>query len=193
MAEEEKNLTEEELQEVAESVPAPDEYPEGQAEVLEESLDDPNAVEQASVELLEATEAGADTVPMQAFDSAVTGVQNAIESVMDDKGHAVHHGDTTTVLGRTFPVPLYTFVFFALAALTITEVVIAEVLKEAESMQTIKIIILSIIALIKGTLVVSIYMHLKDDSNAYTITFLTPVIMALVAILFLVSVPTTGY
>lgn len=132
--------------------------------------------------LTEETLEGSDTIPMPSTSTV------ALSPVEEH-----HHGDTTTVFGRTFPVPLYTFVFFALAALTITEVVIAEVLKEAESMQSIKIIILSIIALIKGTLVVSIYMHLKDDGWAYRIAFLTPVIMALVAILFLVSVPTTGY
>ncbi|GAB4346025.1 MAG: hypothetical protein Kow00117_23280 [Phototrophicales bacterium] len=192
MVEEEKNLTQDELQEVAESVPAPDEYPEGQAEALAQSLDDPNVVDQAAVEVLKATEQGADTVPMQAFDKGVTAAQNTIESVMDHQGHDAHHGETTTVFGRTLPFPLYTAVFFALGALTLTEVIIAEVLKEASSLETIKIIILTGIASVKAFLVVSIYMHLKDDSRAYLVAFLTPVIMAIVAILFLLSVPATG-
>ncbi|MDZ4670136.1 MAG: cytochrome C oxidase subunit IV family protein [Phototrophicales bacterium] len=98
--------------------------------------------------------------------------------------HAETLAPTTTILGMTFPVPLYTAVFFILGALTIIEVLLAEIIDG-----DIKIPLLLGIAVAKGTLVVMFYMHLKTDSRAFALAFIVPLILAILSILFLIAVP----
>lgn len=192
-------MTDEELQEVARSVPAPDEYPEGQAEDLQarvEELDDgPNGLEQASVAALEATKDAEEAAPVQAFDQAVTAIEEAIETVgavptTPEEAHAdAHHGDTTVIFGREYPVPVYTAVFATLGLLTVIEVLIAEII----SAEVIKIPLLLGIAVAKAGLVVIFYMHLNTDSRIFALTLAVPVGLALLSVFYLLGVNPTGY
>lgn len=191
-------VTDDELKEITADVSPPDEYPEGQAEALEEALEEAGgdgeltAVEEGVTEALRATEEAQDTAPVQAFDSAVSGIQAAIESIPGapeepHDAHAQPHlSDTTVLFGREIPYPIYTVVFFALGALTILEVLMAELLV---SVEIIKIPLLLSIAIAKSALVVIFYMHLNHDSRVFAVTFLVPVAIALLSVLFLLGIP----
>lgn len=116
----------------------------------------------------------------------------ATPAVHDDHTHA--HSDTllphTTFMGRTFPFPLYTSVFLTLGVVTIIEVLIAEILPHE---LFITILLLVGLSLFKAVLVVYFYMHLREDSKIFTAALLLPVLVGLVAMLFLAAVPPTGY
>ncbi|MFW5696638.1 MAG: cytochrome C oxidase subunit IV family protein [Phototrophicaceae bacterium] len=105
----------------------------------------------------------------------------------DDKHH---HGDTTVIFGKEYPLPLYTSVFLALGALTLTEVLIAELLA---GVTQIKIPLLLAIASAKAFLVVYFYMHLDRDSRAFAVALVVPFLMALLATVYLLSVPAGAY
>lgn len=45
----------------------------------------------------------------------------------------------------------------------------------------------------KAILVMAYYMHLKDDSKIFAAAIILPILVGLVATLFLISVPSTGY
>jgi caa(3)-type oxidase subunit IV len=99
-----------------------------------------------------------------------------------------HHGASTTIFGRTLPYPLYTVIFFGLALVTVIEVIIAELPEGL--LGTLLLIVLS---LGKAVAVVYWYMHLNRDSKLYALALILPVFIALVSVLFLLAVPTTGY
>jgi caa(3)-type oxidase subunit IV len=101
-----------------------------------------------------------------------------------------HHGNTTIIFGKEYPLPLYTSIFFALGALTLTEVLIAELLA---GISQIKIPLLLAIASAKAFLVVYFYMHLDRDSRAFAAALVVPFLMALLATVYLLSVPAGGY
>jgi caa(3)-type oxidase subunit IV len=105
----------------------------------------------------------------------------------EHKAHAHHDDDTTVVMGRELPFPIYTVVYGALALLTIIEVGLSQL---PHGFLTIPLLLL--IALFKAGLVVWFYMHLKTDSRIFAITLLLPVVMVVIATLFLMIVP-TGY
>ncbi len=193
-------VSREELEEIAASVPPPDEYPKGQADELEEALEEaadgePDILEKGVAAAYRATEEAEEAAPVQAFDSAVSGIQAAIESIPGAPEHPqealadAHLHDTTVLFGRTLNFPIYTVVFFALGALTIIEVLLAEILSGVE---VIKIPVLLSIATIKAALVVIFYMHLNTDSRVFAVTFIVPVVIALLSVLFLLGIP-TGY
>lgn len=98
------------------------------------------------------------------------------------------HGDTTTFLGRTFPVPLYTFIFIVLAVITLVEVVISE-LPEG----VLGTLLLVGLSLVKAVLVVMFYMHLREDNRFFALALIVPLFMGILATLFLLAVPATGY
>jgi caa(3)-type oxidase subunit IV len=108
--------------------------------------------------------------------------------------HAAHdaHADTlaneSVFFGIKLPVPLYTAVFGALAVLTIFEVIIAEL--PDGGLGTLLLVTLSII---KGVLVVWYYMHLRTDSKLYALAIIIPLLIGIVATIFLLAVPSTGY
>jgi len=194
MTDETKNT--EEIEAIAQSVPAPDEYPEGQAEELAKHVEesgDPNAFDDGVVAMVEATEDASKSAPAQAFDSVVTGIQRGIESVMDEPAETAHndehaHGDVTVFRGKTYDIPIYTSVFLALGFLTIIEVLIAEII----SVDAITIPVLLGIAIAKAGLVVYFYMHLNTDSRVFALTLIVPIIIALLSAVFLFAIP-TGY
>lgn len=110
----------------------------------------------------------------------------------DSVNHEVHHhaDDVITIFGRTYsiPVPLYTFIFFVLGAVTIVEVLLAEVISS-----DIRIIPLLVLSAVKAFLVIYYYMHLNVDSRVFTLVLLLAIGIAGLSALFLVSVPSLGY
>lgn len=110
------------------------------------------------------------------------------EATHTHDAHAETLAPTTKILGMTLPMPLYTTVFSILAVLTVTEVLLAELIDS-----DLKIPLLLGIAVAKGALVVMFYMHLKTDSRAFALAFLVPLGLAILSILFLIAVPTGGY
>lgn len=101
--------------------------------------------------------------------------------------HAETLAPTTTIMGITLPIPLYTTVFIILGILTVIEVLLAELIDS-----DLKIPLLLGIAAAKAALVVMFYMHLKTDSRAFALAFLIPLGLAILCTLFLISVPSTG-
>ena len=95
--------------------------------------------------------------------------------------------DTTVVFGRELPFPVYTVVYGGLALLTLIEVGLSQL---PHGFLTIPILL--IIAFFKAGLVVWFYMHLNTDSRIFAITLTIPLIMVIIATLFLMIVP-TGY
>jgi caa(3)-type oxidase subunit IV len=95
--------------------------------------------------------------------------------------------DKTVILGRELPLPVYTVVYGGLAILTLIEVGLSQL---PHGFLTIPVLLA--IAFFKAGLVVWFYMHLNTDSRIFAITLIIPVIMVVIAILFLMIVP-TGY
>ncbi|MBZ0285963.1 MAG: cytochrome C oxidase subunit IV family protein [Anaerolineae bacterium] len=95
--------------------------------------------------------------------------------------------DKTVIFGRELPFPVYTVVYGGLALLTLIEVGISQV-----SLGFLTIPLLLLIAFFKAGLVVWFYMHLNTDSRIFAITLIIPLVMVIIATLFLMIVP-TGY
>ena len=118
----------------------------------------------------------------------------------DDHGH---HSNAVSLLGREITVEggVYTVVFAGLAILTIIEVLSAEILKgaihdtpdAAATLQAIKAILLLSLAVIKSTLVIWFYMHLKDEKRILAVVLLLPLLIAALSVMFVLAVPPTGY
>jgi caa(3)-type oxidase subunit IV len=126
--------------------------------------------------------------PIEAIEDAVNRLDAETRPTAQDQAIAAHHGDTTVIFGRTFNMPIYTFVFFVLAVVTVIEVIIAE-LPEG----LIGSALLVALSAAKAVMVVLFYMHLREDSRLFALAIIIPLIIAGVATLFLLAVPTTGY
>jgi caa(3)-type oxidase subunit IV len=107
-----------------------------------------------------------------------------------DDLHAAFLSDTTTVMGRTVTVPggIYTVVFGFLAVATIVEVLIGSL-----PSGILLIPLLLAIAVVKAGLVVAYYMHLRVDPRLFLYVLIVPLVLALLATLYLMAVPSTGY
>ncbi|MCC6615189.1 MAG: cytochrome C oxidase subunit IV family protein [Anaerolineae bacterium] len=103
--------------------------------------------------------------------------------------HSADHSDKTVLFGTTINAPVYTVVFGALGALTLFELLIAELFPR-NFLTTGLLVIASII---KAVLVVLFYMHLKDDNPLYALALVVPLGIGLIAAFFLLAVPVTGY
>ncbi len=116
-------------------------------------------------------------------------VPHAAEAQHDD-AHAAFLSDTTTVMGRTVTVPggIYTVVFGFLAVATVIEVIIGGL-----PLGFVLIPLLLGIATVKAGLVVAYYMHLRVDSRLFLYILIIPLVLALLATLYLIAVPPTGY
>ncbi|MCY4061761.1 MAG: cytochrome C oxidase subunit IV family protein [Chloroflexi bacterium] len=114
-----------------------------------------------------------------------------------------HHSNTVHLLGREITVEggVYTVVFGGLAVLTVIEVLSAEFLKgaihdapeAAATLQAIKAVLLLGIAIIKSSLVIWFYMHLKSEKPLIAIVILLPLLIAGLSIMFLLAIPPGGY
>ena len=114
-----------------------------------------------------------------------------------------HHSNTVQLLGREITVEggIYTVVFGVLAILTVIEVVSAEFLKgaihdapdAAAALQAIKAILLLGIAIIKSSLVIWFYMHLRDEKPVLAVVLLLPLLIAGLSIMYLLAIPPSGY
>ncbi len=126
--------------------------------------------------------------PIEAIEDTVNAADIADHSLTlaEELPHAV--GDTTVLLGYTIPLPLYTVIFLILGAITILEVLISSL--PHSILTTIPLVIFSAT---KAILVVLFYMHLREDSRIFAFALLLPLFIAIVAALFLLSVPATGY
>jgi hypothetical protein len=95
------------------------------------------------------------------------------------------------MLGKyRLPFPLYSTVFLTLGIVTILEVLIAEILPHE---LFITVLLLVVLSLFKAILVVYFYMHLREDNKIFAAALALPVIVGLIAMLFLAAVPPTGY
>ncbi|MCY3833095.1 MAG: cytochrome C oxidase subunit IV family protein [Chloroflexi bacterium] len=113
------------------------------------------------------------------------------------------HSNTVRLLGREITVEggVYTVVFGALAVLTVIEVLSAEFLKgaihdlpeAAATLQAIKAILLLGIAIIKSSLVIWFYMHLKSEKPLIAVVILLPLLIAGLSIMYLLAIPPSGY
>jgi len=99
------------------------------------------------------------------------------------------HDDQFSFVGRTFPVPVYTAVFGLLGIITVVEVAISQLFERSP----ILIIIMLALATTKAGLVVWFYMHLNKDSRIFLACLLIPMVLVIVAVLFLSIIPTGGY
>lgn len=102
--------------------------------------------------------------------------------------HDHDHDEKFSFVGRTFNVPVYTGVFILLGGLTVFEVLLSRL----EHSGLITIIMLTL-AVIKAGLVVWFYMHLNKDNRIFLATLLIPVVLVILAVLFLSIVPVGGY
>jgi cytochrome c oxidase subunit IV len=126
--------------------------------------------------------------PIEAIEDAVNRLDVETRPVTPEQVLSPHHGDVTVVAGRTIPMPIYTVIFGTLAIITIIEVIISEF--PEGFLGTGLLIVLSVI---KAVLVVMFYMHLREDSRFYALALIIPLVIAIVATLFLVSVSSIGY
>ena len=119
-----------------------------------------------------------------------------------ESAHDDHHSDTVVILGREITVEggIYTVVFGALGILTIIEVLLAELLTgmgagaaDGGFLTAIKAFLLLGLAVVKSTLVVWFYMHLKDDNKIFALVILLPLLIAALSVIFVLAVPPTGY
>ena len=116
---------------------------------------------------------------------------------------AEHHSNTVHLLGREITVEggVYTVVFGGLAVLTVIEVLSAEFLKGAihdapdvaATLQAIKAVLLLGIAIIKSSLVIWFYMHLKSEKPLIAVVILLPLLIASLSIMYLLAIPPSGY
>ena len=114
-----------------------------------------------------------------------------------------HHSNTVHLLGREITVEggIYTVVFAGLAVLTVIEVMSAEFLKgaihdtpsAAVTLQAIKAVLLLVIAIIKSSLVIWFYMHLKSENRLIAVVLLLPLLIAGLSIMYLLPIPPSGY
>ena len=127
-------------------------------------------------------------------------VEASQEMTATDHGH---HSNTVALLGRDITVEggIYTVVFGGLAVLTIIEVLSAELLNSAihdapsaaAALTAIKAILLLAIAIVKSSLVIWFYMHLKDEKRILAVVLLLPLLIAALSVMFVLAVPPTGY
>jgi len=120
----------------------------------------------------------------QAAVKAPTPPKPLMSSLIDERDG----GKATLFFGRTIPMPMYTVIFGTLAIITLVEVIISE-LPEG----FVGTLLLVVLSLAKAVLVILFYMHLRHDSRIFFAALLLPLVIAVVATMFLLAVPTSGY
>ncbi len=192
MTKESQTLHEEQSGEPVKATP---EYTPEEVQRLEEAGELPeaeNIVDEALTGAMEAAEDAVDAPVVEGFDKAVTAVQEAFESVVDDTSapHVQDYHDTVTIMGREVTVPggIYTVVFVALGVFTLIEVLLSEL---PRGLLTVPLMLS--LAFVKALLVVVYYMHLREDSRVFTFALVLPSVVMLVSVLFLLADAGTGY
>ncbi len=123
-----------------------------------------------------------------------TAAEHAHDIAQAAASHEAHDGHEDTLLptsrlfGIELPVPLYTAVFGLLAILTIIEVIIAELPDGG-----LGVTLLVVLSSLKACLVVWYYMHLRSDNKLYALALIIPLFLGVIATIFLIAVPMTGY
>ncbi|HLU11020.1 MAG TPA: cytochrome C oxidase subunit IV family protein [Oceanobacillus sp.] len=183
---------------------APEPLQEAQAETVRESRDVPaetvteqlseidKDIVEAEPEAVKETRREAEAVlnkPIEAIEDAVNELdrKDTPETPHDTLSHAVPA--TTVVFGRVIPLPVYTVVFITLGIITLVEVASAEIFPDGFLLT----LWLGGLSVAKAVLVMYFYMHLKDDSRIFAGAIILPIVVALIATLFLTSVAPTGY
>lgn len=167
--------------------------PEYTGEDAEQLPEPETGVEEVVADVIEATEEAAETPFVEAYDEAVKSAMQAVEDLTDHDDahlHDAHLSDTVSIMGReiTLPGGIYTLVFIVLGVVTLIEILLAEM---PSGFLTIPLMLS--LAMVKVILVVVYYMHLKEDSRIFTVTLVLPALVMLIATLYLLAVPTTGY
>lgn len=98
------------------------------------------------------------------------------------------HGEY--LFGRPMPIAAYTVIFIILAVTSLIEVFFAETIPFDS---WVRIPVLAGLSTVKAVLVMAYYMHLKDDSRIFAAAIILPICVGIIATLFLISVPSTGY
>jgi cytochrome c oxidase subunit 4 len=130
---------------------------------------------------------GALNKPIEGIEDAVNAMDKEDQALAE---HALPHrvSNQTVLMGYTIPLPIYTVVYVTLAIFTAIEVGISTL--PHGWLGTAALVGLSGA---KAVLVVLFYMHLKEDSRLFAFALILPLFIAIVASLFLLTVPTHGY
>lgn len=128
--------------------------------------------------------ADAPNVP-SAVDEAATTMMPAAQA---SEPAAPAHAGQETFLGRPVPVAAYTVVYVILAVTSLIEVLLAESIAFDS---WVRVPLLAGLSALKAVLVMAYYMHLKDDSKIFAGAIILPIVVGLIATLFLLSVPPT--
>jgi len=99
------------------------------------------------------------------------------------------HDEQFSFVGRTFPVPVYTGVFVVLGITTLIEVAISQIFERSGLL----IFLMLVLAVFKAGLVVWFYMHLNKDNRIFIACLMIPVVLVIIAVLFLSLVPNFSY
>ncbi len=133
--------------------------------------------------------------PIEGIEDAINEADAANQPRSLEQARSAHAGDTTVInlpfLRKEIAVnqPVYTVVFGVLAIITIIEVACAEIFPDGWLLT----VVLVGLSITKAALVMWFYMHLKDDNRIFAFAIALPIMVALVATLFLAAVPPTGY
>lgn len=131
--------------------------------------------------------------PIEAIEDAVNAgdEQNRPKTVEHALATPSHDITTINLRGREIVInqPIYTVVFGTLAVITVVEVLFAEIFPDGALLT----LVLVALSLCKAFMVMWFYMHLKDDSRIFAFAITLPILIALVATLFLTAVPPFGY
>jgi caa(3)-type oxidase subunit IV len=95
----------------------------------------------------------------------------------------------TELFGRTLPLNIYDVVFISLGVFTLLEVAVSEIFPHG----AVTIVLLLALTLVKTFHVVWYYMHLNHDSRIFWLSLLVPAFIALIGLLYLAAIPSTGY
>jgi caa(3)-type oxidase subunit IV len=106
----------------------------------------------------------------------------------DAPAHSEAHPEM--LFGRPMPIAAYTVIYAILAVTSLIEVILAETIPFDS---WVRIPVLGGLSTAKAILVMAYYMHLKDDSKIFAVAIILPILVGVVATLFLIAVPPTGY
>jgi caa(3)-type oxidase subunit IV len=171
----------------------PDYDPQGEAQ----QLDPENIFEEGVANAMAIAADAEDNPAVQQVNEEITTfmqetavIADRDESLLGDHAHSDTFTLPFTGEQMTLPGGIYTFIFGVLAALTLFEVIWAEIIPD--SWTFFKVSVLVIASLGKAYLVVMYYMHLNNDNPIFRVVLLLPLIIVALSVLYLVGVPVDG-